>query len=119
MADPIGLADFVNLLKQELMQEPADTSSPKLLVIEEVNLEIQCVVSRGGNAGINVQVIQLGGNAKRDDTHIVRVKLQPLLSHEDRVKHLQSDPRWSKYVAAAVDYTVKGIGDGDDSQLGN
>src|SRR5690242_2807233 len=99
------------------MQEPADAGSPKLLMVEEVNLEITCVASRGGTAGINVYVVQVGGNARRDDTHTVRVKLQPLLSHDERVQELQRTPEWSNYVAAAVEYTVKGI-DGDDSQLG-
>jgi len=115
--DPIGLTEFIDRLKRELMQEPADASSPKLLMVEEVTLEIQCVASRAANAGINVYVVQVGGTAKRDDTHIVRVKLQPPLSHDERVQQLQRDPRWSDYVAAAVEYTVKGI-DGDDSQLG-
>ena len=95
--------------------QPADDSA-KLLVVEEVNLEIQVAVSRQGNAGLNVQVVQLGGSAKRDDTHTVKVKLAPLLSHEERVKRLQEDPSWNTIVSDSVEYTVKGTGDG--SQLG-
>jgi Trypsin-co-occurring domain 2 len=119
MSEPIGLAEFIDQIKTELMQRARD-SSAKLFVVEEVNLEIQCVVSRGASAGINVvQVVQLGGNAKRDDTHTVRVKLQPLLSHEDRVNLLRQDPRWTSYEVAARDFMVKSSADGDAPQCGH
>jgi Trypsin-co-occurring domain 2 len=117
MSESMGLAEFIDQVKNELLQEPRDGST-KLLVIEEVNLEIQCVVSRGVSGGINVvQVVQLGGNAKRDDTHTVRVKLQPLLSHDERVRILRDDPRWADIQIASAESTVKGLVNGVDSQL--
>jgi hypothetical protein len=54
-----------------------------------------------------VYVVELGGNVKRDDTHTVKVKLQPLLTHQERIEELKRDPKWIQYVDAAVNNTVK------------
>jgi hypothetical protein len=130
MPESIGLAEFVDQIKRELMRMPdaadskesqgkradGEDAAIRLLMLEEVELQIQVAVSHQGNAGLNIQVLQIGGSAKQDNTHTVKVKLQPLLSHDERIKELQRDPRWSQYVSAAVEYTVKGMD--ANSQLG-
>jgi hypothetical protein len=78
-------------------------------VIEDIELDIQVGVSVDAKAGINVQVLQLGGGAKRDDVHTIKVKLQPLLSHQERVEQLQQDPHWGEYVRASTEYTIKSL----------
>jgi NTP-dependent ternary system trypsin peptidase co-occuring protein len=106
----LGLAEFIREIKRELMEsEQGADDSTKLLVIEDIELDIQVGVSFDGRAGINVQVLQLGGSAKHDDVHTVKVKLQPLLNHQERVQQLQRDPHWSEYVKASTDFTVKGL----------
>jgi Trypsin-co-occurring domain 2 len=118
MTQSIGLADFINQVKHELMaQAPDGSSDARLLVVEDVEIEIQVGVTREGNAGLNLQVIQLGGGAKRDDTHTVKLRLQPLLGHDERVALLKADPKWTSYVAATMEHTIKGLG--SDSQQGD
>jgi len=106
MSGSIGLATFIDEVKRELMQ-PATDQTDKLLMVEEVELQIQIGISRQGTAGLKVYVVELGGNLKRDDTHTVKVKLQPLLTHQERIEELKRDPKWTRYVEASV-LTVKG-----------
>jgi hypothetical protein len=115
----LGLAEFIRAVKDELMKsEAGDDALPKLLAIEDIELDIQVGVSVDGKAGINVQVLQLGGGAKRDDVHTVKVKLQPLLSHQERVQQLQRNPDWNSYVEASTNYTMKGLTPGS-SMIGS
>ena len=108
MADSIGLADFLYRIKQELMQaDPDGAELPRLLMIEDVEVEIQVGVTREASGGIDVQVVKLGGGAKREDTHTVRVKLQPILSHDQRLAELRRDPRWEQWSRDIVDHTTK------------
>lgn len=108
MSGELGLADFIREVKRELMaSEDGADDSAKLLVIEDIELDIQVGVSFDGKAGINVHVLQLGGSAKRDDVHTVKVKLQPLLSHQERVEQLKQDPQWDDYVRASTEFTIK------------
>jgi len=109
MADSIGLADFLYRIKQDLMQaDPHGAELPRLLMIEEVELDIEVGVSREATGGIDVQVVKFGGGAKREDTHTIRVKLQPILSHEQRLAELRRDPRWEQWSREIVDHTTKG-----------
>jgi hypothetical protein len=115
MSESIGLAAFLSEVKRELMEtQPEDTD--RLLMVEDVELEIRVGISYEGRAGVKVYVLELGGGAKRDDTHTVRVRLQPLLSHEQRLEELKRDPRWSHYVKASIRHTVKSAGNGSQSE---
>jgi Trypsin-co-occurring domain 2 len=110
MADSIGLADFLYRIKQELMQSEPDGNNdelPRLLMIEDVEVEIQVGVTRQASGGIDVQVVKLGGGAKREDTHTVRVKLQPILSHDQRLAELRRDPRWEQWSQQIIHHTTK------------
>jgi Trypsin-co-occurring domain 2 len=106
---PIGLSEFVYQVKRELMQPDPDSDSPRILSVEDIELEIQVSATRGLDGGLTIQVLKIGGSAKQQDTHTVRVKLQPLLSHDQRLAELQKDPRYAAYAAATVDHTLKGF----------
>ncbi|MBV9170657.1 MAG: hypothetical protein JOZ81_11285 [Chloroflexi bacterium] len=110
MPDSIGLADFIAQVRAELMQPEAESvNAPKLLMVEEVELQIQVGVTRQANGGLNVQVVQLGGSAKRDDVHTVKVRLEPVLNHDQRLAELMKDPRWDNWKKEIVEHTSKGI----------
>lgn len=117
MAQTIGLADFIEQVKQELMRSPSDDADvPRLLMVEDVDLEIQVAVSYEAKGGLNVQVVQFSGSGKRNDTHTVHVRLQPVLSHEQRLTELQKDPRWPQWSKEVVNHTVKGTGCGSQRE---
>jgi hypothetical protein len=92
MAEGIGLSQFLYQVKQEILQPPPNGANPlPLLSVEGVELEIKVGVTRKGEAGINVHVFELGANVSREDAHIVRVKLAPLLSQEERIALLRGN----------------------------
>lgn len=105
----IGLTELIYQVKRELMQPEEGEADPvPLLAVEEVELEIAVTVSKTVEAGLNIQVIQLGGGGERSDVHTVRVKLLPLLTREERLSELRRDSRWDDIVRHQLDSTLKG-----------
>lgn len=104
----IGLAELIQQVKRELLLPPDLSDSAPLLSVEEIDLEIGFTVTKKAEAGIHIQVVELGGSGERSDVHTVSVKLTPLLSHEERLTELRKDPRWGKIVQQQVESTLKG-----------
>jgi len=109
----IGLAELIAQVRQELIRpEMATEDKIPLLSIEEIELQIAITVSKTAKAGINIQVIELGGYRLHSDVHTVRVKLAPLLTREERLSMLREDPRWSEMVEHQIETMFKGPGAG-------
>ncbi len=85
----IGLAEFIEQVKKELLIQPA--SSTPLLSVDQVELELQVTIHKEGSAGIQIQIIQAGGKLGSDDVHTVKVTLTPLLSKEERLHIYKSN----------------------------
>jgi len=108
---PIGLAEFIYQVKRELMQTTGEATDPvPLLAVEEVELEIAVTVTKKMEAGLRIQVVELGGGGERNNVHTVRVKLSPLMTRDERVAQLRQDPRWSQIVQDQMRATLKGLG---------
>ena len=87
---PIGLAELIYQVKRELLNPDHRKDDPvPLFAVDEIELELAVSISREGQAGINIQVLNLSGGASREDAQTVRVKLKPLLSREELLAVLQ------------------------------
>ena len=107
---PIGLTELIYRVKRELMQPEQDGADPvPLLAVDEVELRIAVKVSKKAQAGLNIQVVELGGGGEHSDVHTVRVKLTPLLTRQERLANLRRDPRWDEVVRQQVEATLKGF----------
>ena len=88
MPSEIGLAEFIQQVKQELLTAPSDDKNDTpLLGIDSVELELQVTVKKEGGGGVKINVLQFGGGevsgkVSRDDVQKVVVKLSPLVSKE-------------------------------------
>lgn len=92
---PIGLTELIYQVKKELLSSESRRGDPvPLFAVEEIQLEVAVSVSREGEAGINIQVLSLGGGVSRADAQTVRVTLRPLRSREELIAELrQRDPQ--------------------------
>jgi hypothetical protein len=81
----IGLAELIERVRQELFITE-DTQTIPLFSVDEIRLQIQVTVNKEGTAGVNIQVVELGGTVNREDVHQVEVTLTPLVSKEERIK---------------------------------
>jgi hypothetical protein len=87
---PIGLVELIYQVKRELLNPDSRKDDPvPLFAVDEIELELAVSISREGQAGINIQVLNLSGGASREDAQTVRVKLKPLLSREELLAVLQ------------------------------
>jgi hypothetical protein len=92
--NPIGLAELIDTVRQELLLQELLSTGPgsgnvPFLSIDEVSLELQVTVQKEGNAGIKINVIQIGGSVSRNDVQTIKITLTPLLSKEARLSHYQ------------------------------
>lgn len=91
---PIGLTELIYQVKRELLSAESRQYDPvPLFAVDEIELELAVTIGREGEAGINIQVLNVGGGASREDAQTVRVKLKPLRSREELIADLKEhDP---------------------------
>jgi Trypsin-co-occurring domain 2 len=119
MSGEIGLAEFIQQVKQELLATyPENENDTPFLSVDSVELELQVTVKRegGGRAKINVLTFgsgEVSGKVSRDDVQKVTVKLSPLLSKENLLKaYYQKNPeKWQKFLDTSVEGGTKGSDD--------
>ena len=116
--NPIGLAELIEKVKQELLISDLKSGEAPFLSIDEVSLELQVTVQKEGDAGIKIHVIQIGGKLSRDDVQTIKVTLTPLLSKEERLKqyeqHYPAGP--AAAAAALASVSVRGTLKGSDKE---
>ncbi|MBN8580586.1 MAG: hypothetical protein J0L96_07935 [Anaerolineae bacterium] len=78
----LGLREFIKQIKNELLLSQSNPEE-KFLYIEEIEIEINIVVSGDINSGFNLGVITLGSEVKEDRIQKIKVKLSPLVSKEN------------------------------------
>jgi hypothetical protein len=91
---PIGLTELIYQVKRELLSPESRRADPvPLFAVDEIELEIAVSVRREGEAGINIQVLSVGGGMGREDAQTVRVTLRPLRNREQLLADLRErDP---------------------------
>lgn len=94
--DSIGLQDLLARLRDELIQDPPDSS--KLFFVDGVELELHVDVKREAKGGIKISILQLGGlegeaGVAREKGHKITLRLRPLITYEEARRRLQQrDP---------------------------
>jgi len=87
---PIGLTEMIYQVKRELLSHEAREKDPvPIFAVDEVEIEASVQVSRGGEGGINIQVLSLGITGSQAATQTVRVTLKPILSREELIAEVQ------------------------------
>jgi Trypsin-co-occurring domain 2 len=113
MSSEIGLAEFIQQVKRELLTTyPDSENDTPLLSVDSVELELQVTVKKEGSGGIKIKVLQFGGGEisgklSRDDVQKVKVKLSPLVSKEALINTYgkQNPEKYQEF----VDQTLRGI----------
>jgi len=83
----IGLNDLIEKIKQELKFSHTDTD---LFFVEEVNLEINFVVSGDIKSGFNVGIVTLGSDINEQRVQKIAVKLTPIISKDELRERISS-----------------------------
>lgn len=124
-SDSIGLAEFIQQVKQDLLSvAPGKDKDAPFLFVESVELELQVTVKRTGKAGAkgNIKInvlgtggevgVEAGGDLGRDDVHKVNVKLSPLFDKERLMEFYQT--LHSDKVPTTVKNSLAGLLKGDE-----
>jgi len=121
--NPIGLAELIERVKQELLAAtPGSPNKAPLLCVDSVELELQVTVRREGKAGIKIDVVsvgggELGGGASRDEIQTVKVKLSPLFDKERLMEFYQT--LHSDKVPAMVKQSLDALLKGEQGEQSN
>jgi Trypsin-co-occurring domain 2 len=81
-ATGIGLAELIQQVEAELLSYGPGTGKAPLFYVKEVTLELQVTIAKEGNAGLKIQVIEVGGTIKREDVHTITITLDPILEKQ-------------------------------------
>lgn len=112
--NPIGLAELIEQVKQDLLKPPTDSEDIPLLNVDSVELELQVTVQRenGGKIGFNLMSILSGEAADKvseDNIQKVKVTLSPLLDKQKLLAlYLKSHPeKKEEIIKAATELQLK------------
>jgi hypothetical protein len=119
MSKPIGLSEFIDQVKRDLLTKQSSTEDPvPLFAITEVEVEVSVVATRevegGLKGGINLAILGLGtaeasggGKVGHESAQTVRVKLSPLLTKEQLLERMEPAVR-EKVLAKAAGAIPRG-----------
>jgi Trypsin-co-occurring domain 2 len=122
---PIGLAEFIQQVKQDLLSvAPGKENDAPFLFVESVELELQVTVKRtaktGAKGSVKINVFgtggeiagEVGGDISHDAVHKVKVKLSPLLDKDSLIKiyKIQHPDK----IRGTVDNSLSGLFKGDE-----
>jgi hypothetical protein len=119
--NPIGLAELVEQVKQELLSAAPSKDNVPIFCVDSVELQLQVTVKRGGQGKVKVDVIsvggaEIGGGISRDDVHQVKVTLSPLFDKAKLVEFYQT--LHPNQVPSMVKDSLDGILKGSEENLG-
>jgi hypothetical protein len=108
---PISLSELIYQVKQDLLRSDIREKDPlPLFAVDEIEIQAVVSISREGEAGVNIQVISIGGGLSRQDTQTVRVLLKPLRTREELLAELKvKDPQLYEQILRESPNLLKGV----------
>jgi hypothetical protein len=91
MKGRISIKEFIQRVKEELVDAQDKTGSP-FYELNEVTLEISFALEATGKAGFDLYVVELGSEAKAQQSHKVSLKLTPLRVQRTLPQEIASGP---------------------------
>ncbi len=85
----LGLFEVVQELKKEIEKLDKNPQSKYYFEIEKAEVELSVQFSKRGKAGINIGVVQLGGDVETENIHKIRLQLTPW-KDEDELQQSES-----------------------------
>jgi len=79
----LGIYEVIQELKKEFAELEKPTASKYRFDIKEVEIELSVAVKRKGKAGINVWIVEAGGEYSSEDIHKIKLKLEPYVDLEE------------------------------------
>ena len=100
----IGLSELIEKVKADLLKSPQDKTAP-FLFVDSVELELQVVIKKDANTGLEVDVIGIGGakigaDVGQQNIQKVKVSLSPVFTKEEMreaFKNLKPEDYISSY----------------------
>ena len=120
---PVSLSELIQQVKRELLTPtPEEGADPVLLCVDSVELELQVIARREGQAGVKIDVLsvfrgEVGSGISRGDAHTIRVQLSPLFDKQQLVKWYKE--RHGRDYVETARQSVDGLLKGDDSNIGD
>ncbi len=89
-----GLAETIAKVKEELLDPRYRLADPDpLFFIEQVEIELAVKISKDAKAGINIQVLEVGGSGSKENAQTIKVTLSSLFSKEDILDQMPDESR--------------------------
>ncbi len=110
----IGLAELIQQVEADLFSFGPGTGNAPFFFVEQVTLELQVKVSKKGEAGLRIHVIEAGVDIGKEDVHTIKVTLDPLMEKKDLIEYyMQHVPGGAQ---ALLDIGVRSMFKGDSQE---
>lgn len=105
----LGITELIQRIKQDLLDEQVN-NTPKLFSIDEVNLEINFVISGDISSGFDFSVVTLGSKVSEERIQKITIKMSPLVSKQQLIDEINKDNNKAKTI---IDLTSKKLTRGE------
>ena len=92
MENELSIQSLIEQIKEELLSGAKGPGYP-IFFIEKVELDIAVSINKQASGGINVSVLEIGGNISKDQGHTIKIVLVPILTREEQRDLLEEDKR--------------------------
>jgi len=95
----IGVTEILDKLKNEF--SAIEKASEKMqkgygFDVEEIELELQFAVTKGGKAGVNLMIVEAGGKYDKQEIQTIRIKLNPYKLEEESTGKAKNYEDWKE-----------------------
>lgn len=105
----LGLAEVIAKVKQDLLdpQFLASDSTP-LFFVDQVEIELAVKISKDAKAGLQIYVLEMGGEVAKENTQTVTITLSSILSKEEILGQI-SPSEQEQLKRMVTKYVVRGL----------
>jgi hypothetical protein len=105
----VKLSELIHWVKKELLSDEALRDDPApLFVVDEVTVEVNFILSGGGKAGFDLQVITAGAEVTEERVQKAIVRMKPLVPYE-RVRDRLGEEQLEYLENEGVKVLLKGM----------
>jgi len=79
----LSLQDVISQIKHELLSATHSPEYP-LFFVDKLEIEVAISIKAEAKGGVNIQVLELGGDVSKEKCNTITITLSPILSREEQ-----------------------------------
>lgn len=80
----LGFKEVLTKLKNDIKSIQEQDEKDRMFILEDIEIELSVTMTKGGDGGINIWVVKIGGSVEKENVHKVTLKLTPFTNDKQQ-----------------------------------